>query len=459
MMGEQPRSEPLFYYFRLEDQIPEHHLLKRLDRCVDFSFVRERLRGAYSPLGRPSIDPEILLRLLLVGYLYGITSERRLMEEVRMHLAYRWFTRLGFEQAIPDHSTFSKNRHGRFREAGIFLEVFEEIVRPCVVAGLVEGQRLSVDGTVVRANASSQSGVERKHLAEVAQVSLTVRQYLEEVAEQNPVAEAEGRPPAPRSVAAHIVSTTDPDAHWAGKGGPSVPSYLVDNASGVILGVEATRARRGQETLAARRLLQQAQERFGIQPEILGADTGYGSGEFLAWLLERQIQPHIPVMDRWHQNHRLYTREAFHYDPSANAYRCPQGQALRYHGENRTVQGHIYRTTKSQCQGCPVKKRCTRGPGRRLFIHWHEAARQAARDLVQTPEYARSRRERNNIEALFSELKLRLGLRRVRLRRLWNVAEQFYLAATAQNLKRLLKFLAPPQPLSAGGSTKGVGKG
>jgi len=135
MMGKQVRTEPLFYYFRLEDQIPEHHLLRRIDRYVDFSFVRERLREAYSQMGRPSIDPEILLRLLLVGYLYGITSERRLMEEVKMHLAYRWFTHLGFEQEIPDHSTFSKNRHGRFRDSGIFLEVFEEVLRRCLEAG------------------------------------------------------------------------------------------------------------------------------------------------------------------------------------------------------------------------------------------------------------------------------------------------------------------------------------
>jgi transposase len=124
MMGQQPRTDSLFYYFRLEDQIPNDHLLKRLDRFIDFGFVRERLRDTYSAVGRPSIDPEVLLRLLLVGYLYGITSERRLLEEVRMHLAYRWFSRLGFEQEIPDHSTFSKNRHGRFRGAGVFLEVF-----------------------------------------------------------------------------------------------------------------------------------------------------------------------------------------------------------------------------------------------------------------------------------------------------------------------------------------------
>jgi hypothetical protein len=173
----------------------------------------------------------------------------------------------------------------------------------------------------------------------------------------------------------------------------------------------------------------------------------------LAWLLERQIQPHIPVIDRRQQTHRHYTRDAFHYDMSENVYRCPQGRALCYHGKNRTVQGDIYRTTESQCRGCPVKKQCTRAPGRRLFVHWHEAARQKARDLVRTPEYARSRRERKKIEALFSELKLCVGLRRVRLRRLWNVAEQFYLAATAQNLERLMKFVAQPQPLSAGCST------
>jgi len=211
MMGQTPRAEPLFYYFRLEDQIPEDHLLKRLDRCVDFGFVRERLRDTYSAIGRPSIDPEVLLRLMLLGYLYGITSERRLMEEVRMHMAYRWFSRLGFEREIPDHSTFSKNRHGRFRGVGIFLEVFEEIVRRCMEAGLVEGKRLTVDGTIVTANASPQRGTKPERLGEVAKVSRTVREYLADLARENPVLENEEKP-APRSVAARYISTTDPDA-------------------------------------------------------------------------------------------------------------------------------------------------------------------------------------------------------------------------------------------------------
>ena len=209
MMGQQPRTDSLFYYFRLEDQIPDDHLLKRLDRFIDFGFVRERLRDTYSAMGRPSIDPEVLLRLLLVGYLYGITSERRLMEEVRMHLAYRWFSRLGFEREIPDHSTFSKNRHGRFRGAVVFLEVFEEIVRRCLEAGLVEGKRLTVDGTMVTANASPQRGTKPERLGEVARASRTVREYLADLARENPVSEEEQKP-APRSVAAHYVSRPIP---------------------------------------------------------------------------------------------------------------------------------------------------------------------------------------------------------------------------------------------------------
>ena len=180
----------------------------------------------------------------------------------------------------------------------------------------------------------------------------------------------------------------------------------------------------------------------------MGADKAYGSGEFLAWLLERSIQPYIPVIDRRHQTHRHFTRDQFQYDQVENVFRCPQGQTLRYRGMDRQAQGYLYQTAESQCRGCPVKKRCTGGLTRRIFVHWHEPARQRARVLAQTPAYARSKRERNKIEALFSELKVRVGLRRVRLRRLWNVSEQFYLAATAQNLKRLVRFLAQRESTS-----------
>src|SRR6516162_9395312 len=187
MMGNHSRSESLFYYFRVEDQVPENHLLRLIDRHVNLEFVRERLKDSYSETGRPSIDPELLLRILLVGYLYGITSERKLVEELRMHLAWRWFTGLGFDQEIPHHSTFSKNRHGRFQESKLFEQLFEQIVRRCVEVGLVEGKHLSVDGSFVEANAAKESRVPREQLAEAAQVHESVRRYLKELEQQNPV--------------------------------------------------------------------------------------------------------------------------------------------------------------------------------------------------------------------------------------------------------------------------------
>jgi transposase len=141
MMGQHARSEALFYYFRLDDQVPENHLLRLIEKHISFAFVRERLKDSYSETGRPSIDPELLLRILLIGYLYGITSERKLVEELRMHLAWRWFTGLGFDQEIPHHSTFSKNRHGRFQESKLFEQLFEEIVPKGLLCAVASERR------------------------------------------------------------------------------------------------------------------------------------------------------------------------------------------------------------------------------------------------------------------------------------------------------------------------------
>ena len=204
-------------------------------------------------------------------------------------------------------------------------------------------------------------------------------------------------------------------------------NYLIDNASRVILDVVATPARFRQEPMAARRMLEHLAQ-LGLRPESLGADQAYGSGEFVAWLLGQGIQPHIPVIDRRHQTGKHFTRDQFRYAPDENAYYCPAGQPLRYRGLSRAARGHIYSATEVQCRECPQKKRCTAGSVRRLFVHWEEPARQAVRALVGTPAYERSRRARYQVEALFAELKQRLRVDRVRLRRLWNVAEQFHLA-------------------------------
>ena len=450
MMGQHSRSEALFYYFRLEDQVPETHLLRLIEKHISFAFVRERLKASYSETGRPSIDPELLLRILLIGYLYGITSERKLVEELRMHLAWRWFTGLGFDQEIPHHSTFSKNRHGRFQESKLFEQLFEEIVARCLEAGLVQGDNLSVDGSFVEANANKESRIPREQLAEAAQVNQTVRQYLVELEQQNPTEEPVHQQDQ--------VSTTDPDATYATKGGTPArlgyyDNYLVDNHSCVIVGVQATAARMSQETVAAEDMIARFAGWQGREPASVAADATYGNGEFLQWLMERGITPYMRTRDSaLRKNSPLYGPERFTYLPESNSYLCPAGQQLNYGGRSARNRTYIYIGNRNRCGACSQKEQCTKGQFKYLAIHMHEPARQCARDLVNTPAFVHAQRQRRKVEALFAELKNQIGLRRLRLRRIKFVREQFFLAAAAQNIKRLVRFLSqgprPPLPVT-----------
>ena len=447
MMGHHARSEALFYNFRLEDQVPENHLLRLIDKHISFEFVRQQLKDSYSETGRPSIDPELLLRILLIGYLYGITSERKLVEELRMHLAWRWFTGLGFDQEIPHHSTFSKNRHGRFQGSKLFELLFEQIVRQGVEVGLVRGKHLSVDGSFVEANAAKESRIPREQLAEAAQVHQTVRQYLKEVEEQNPVEE-----PVHQQ---EQVSTTDPDSTYATKGGTPArlgyyDNYLVDNDSCLIVGVQATAARMSQETVAAQDMLTRFAQWRGQEPESVAADTTYGNGEFLQWLADRSITPYMRTRDSIHRkNSPFFGPERFTYEPEHDRYICPAGQPLNYGGRSHRNHAWSYIGTRKRCGPCSLRPQCTSAAFRCLVIHQHEPARQRARALVNTPEFAQAQRQRKKVEALFAELKNQIGLRRLRLRRLKFVREQFWLAAAALNIKRLVRFLSrPPQAFS-----------
>jgi len=359
-----------------------------------------------------------------------------------MHLAWRWFTGLGFDQEIPHHSTFSKNRHGRFQESKLFEELFEQIVRQCLEVGLVSGKNLSVDGSFVEANAAKESRIPREQLAEAAQVHHTVRQYLQEVEEQNPVEEPVHQQDQ--------VSTTDPDSTYATKGGTPArlgyyDNYLVDNDSCVIVGVQATAARMSQETVAAQNMLTRFAEWQGRAPESVAADTTYGNGEFLQWLADRSITPYMRTRDSIHRKRSpFFGPERFTYEPENNRYICPAGQFLNYGGRVYRNRAFNYIGTPKKCGPCPLRPQCTRAAFRGLIIHQNEPARQRARVLVNTPEFAKAQRQRKKVEALFAELKNQIGLRRLRLRRLRFVSEQFFLAAVAQNIKRLVRFLSQP---------------
>jgi hypothetical protein len=362
-----------------------------------------------------------------------------------MHLAWRWFTGLGFDQEIPHHSTFSKNRHGRFQESKLFEQLFEKIVARCLEAGLVQGENLSVDGSFVEANANKGSRIPREQLAEAAQVNQTVRQYLVELEQQNPTEE-----PVHQQ---ELVSTTDPDATYATKGGTPArlgyyDNYLIDNQSCVIVGVQATAARMSQETVAAKDMIARFAEQQGREPASVAADATYGNGEFLQWLMERGITPYMRTRDiALRKNNPLYGPDRFTYLPETNRYLCPAGQALNFVGLNVRNRTHAYIGSRKRCGACSQKAQCTTGQYKYLAIHIHEPARQRARDLVNTPAFVQAQRQRRKVEALFAELKNQIGLRRLRLRRLKFVREQFFLAAAAQNIKRLVRFLSQgPQP-------------
>jgi hypothetical protein len=353
-----------------------------------------------------------------------------------------------FDQEIPHHSTFSKNRHGRFQESKLFEQWFEEIVAGCLKAGLVQGDNLSVDGSFVEANASKESRIPREQLTEAAKVSQTVRQYLIELEQQNPTEEPVHQQDQ--------VSTTDPDSTYATKGGTPArlgyyDNYLVDNHSCVIVGVQGTAALMSQETVAAQDMLTRFTQWQGREPVSVAADTTYGNGEFLQWLAERSITPYRRTRDSIRRkNSPFYGPERFTYQPESNSYRCPAGEQLNYVGLNVRNRAHAYLGSSKRCGACSQKAQCTSGRYKYLAIHRDEPARQRARELVNTPEFAKAQRERKKVEALFAELKNQIGLRRLRLRGLKFVREQFFLAATAQNIKRLVRFLSqtprPPIP-------------
>jgi hypothetical protein len=252
------------------------------------------------------------------------------------------------------------------------------------------------------------------------------------------------------------VSTTDPDSTYATKGGTPArlgyyDNYLVDNQSCVIVGVQATAARMSQETVAAQDMLTRFTQWQGGAPESLAADTTYGNGEFLQWLTDRSITPYMRTRDSVHRkNSPFYGPERFSYQPESNSYRCPAGQQLNYGGRSDRNRTYTYIGTRKRCGACAQRAQCTSAAFRCLAIHMHEPVRQRARELANTPEFASAQRQRKKVEALFAELKNQIGLRRLRLRRLKFVREQFFLAAAAQNIKRLVRFLSKaPNPTFA----------
>lgn len=439
-MGRQSRDQArLFYEFDLDDRIPSNHLLRRINTFVTavLADLHAELATFYSHTGRPSIDPELMIRMLIVGYTYGIRSERRLCEEVELNLAYRWFCRLDLEDAVPDHSTFSKNRHGRFRDSDILRHLFERVVAACITAGLVKGEGFAVDASVMEADASRYHGETPQEIdwSSVERPSRAVREYLQALDEAGEL-EPGRKPPK-------LVSPSDPASAWTAKANKRVQfgyglNYLIDNEHAVIVDVEATPARTYDEVASTKVMLERTQSTFGIKPSRLAADAAYGTGKFLAWLIGEDIAPHVTVRDLSKRKDGTLARADFAYDKAKNIYTCPMGKTLKTTGRIHSDQTYRYVARKADCSICPLKQKCCpRAPARRVPRHKHEDARDVARALVDTPEYERSSDERKKVEMRFAHLKTHHRFERMRLRGLSGARDEFHLAAIVQNLKTM----------------------
>jgi transposase len=450
MMGsnDKPQDE-LFYAFNLEDIVPQDHLLRSIDRFLDFTDLRKHLTSYYSHTGRPSVDPELMIRMLLIGYCLGIRSERQLCEEINLNLAYRWFCRLSITDQVPDHSTFSKNRHGRFRESEAFRFVFEQIIRRCIEEGLIGGEGFAVDASVVKADASRQ----RHHSDDDDDWgggSRAINEYLDALHE-------EGSSITP----AKKVSQTDPMARWtAAPGGPAYyaysTNYLVDTEAGIIVDVEATPALRTPEVWSTKTMVERVQERFNLNPQKLIGDTAYGTAEFLVWMVEEAgIEPYVPVWDMGDNKPDRFGRSDFHYNEQTDSYTCPGGKQLLRSRRNYSQplssipkDGFIrYRASLFDCSACSWKAQCCPNTKtRKIMRSQYENVRDVARAVGQTAAYQRTRRERKKVEMLFAHMKRILKMDRLRLRGLSGARDEFLLTATAQNLRRMAKSLSTGPP-------------
>ncbi len=441
----------LFYSFHLDEVVPDDHLVREIAAVLDLSWVHRELAAYYPRLGRPSIDPELMIRMLIVGYAFAIRSERMLCREVKVNMAYRWFCGLSIEDSIPDHSAFSRARHERFREGDIFRRVFERVVEACIAAGLVGGEGFAVDASLIVADANKQRSIPGSEWPKACDPKTANRAVKEYLATLDDAAFGTASEVTPK-----FVSPSDPAAQWTGAmRGPAffayADNYLVDVKFGVIVDVEASRAIRQAEVGAAKTMIGRTEERFGLKPERLAADTAYGSAATLNWIVnEKKIAPHIPVIDKSKREDGSLSRGDFTFDKERNVYVCPQGKLLHTTGRIHDGETVLYRARTSDCGPCPLKARCCpKAPERKIPRSIHEDARDAARALVGTEAFEQSRRDRKRVEMLFAHLKRILKLGRLRLRGPWGARDEFTLAAIAQNLRRLAKLVARPPPAAA----------
>ena len=463
MMKRQPRFEAKFYYnLSLERLVPEDHLLRLIANAVDFSFIRPLCRPFYSHTGRPSVDPVVLFKMLLIGYLYGITSERRLARELSLNLGYRWFLGYDFDQPTPDHSVLSKAR-ARFGPE-VFESFFRRSIDLCREAGLLEEGPVYVDSTLIQASAAVDSMVRRDDLV---QPPLSIEEYVQRLYTENDPASENDEPPPPPSTPSPrrrrgrgqpsefprpnqaLLSKTDPEATLVNR--PEFGRHLAYKAHVAVAGrrgqvvtaaVATTGAEADEHLLAEVLWHHRRLSRLGV-PEVV-ADAKYGTTTNFLYFGQAGIPAFIPTTRFGNLRKDIWGREYFQWLPEEDAYLCPAGQKLRRYSNVTGTQRVRYQAPKGACVACPFRAQCApSGRERTLHRAWAQAFVEAAEQRLASPVGKRRMAERKTrIEGTFGLAKELHGLRRTRFRgRRW-VQIQLWLTAAAMNIKRAVRRMA-----------------
>ena len=425
----------------MEDLILQDHLLRKIKTAIDFDFIYEETESYYSKIGRPSIDPVCLMKMLLVGYLYGIRSERRLEEEITLNIAYRWFCDFDLMDAIPDHSTFSQNRRRRFTDSTIFREIFNRIVKACIETGLVSGETAVSDGTFIPANVSWESRIEVTRLVEKSTVD-----YLDALDEE--LKSLKGYVEAAPIVIEkkELKSTTDPECGYIHqdikKGLGYLAEMTVDTENGIITGVDCYPANRRESDIILKHIEKQVKDN-GLDIQKLVLDAGYDVGAVHRGLEIMGITGYTSL--RYTHNNPM--KEGFVYQPDMDAFKCREGKCLVFSKlihKKRIGYYRLYNIKAGLCRNCRYWNECRATSGSfRINASPHYPAYYANRVRHDTPTYIQVKRLRGIwSEGTFAALKNNHNLKRHRKRGLHRATEECLLSATALNLKRFIKAVA-----------------
>ena len=461
MLREHDNKQIGLEFVSIEELVPADHLLRKIASVIDFDFIRDKVKDLYcADNGRPAIDPVVLFKMLFLGYLFGLRSERQLVREIQVNVAYRWFIGFGLTDKIPDASTFSQNRRRRFTESTIYQEIFDEIVLQAMRKRLLSGRVLYTDSTHMKASAN-------KHKFKKKQIVRATRDYMDELEKAlGKDRQAHGKKPLkPKEQAPETTeikeSTTDPDSGYMVRDGKPKGFFYLDHRTtcgkhNLITDTHVT-AGNVHDSIPYLERLDRQRQRFGFETEAVGLDAGYMTAPICKGLEDREIYGVIGYRRSAHIGERFYKRD-YRFDALGDGYRCPGGQLLTYRTTNR--EGYReYRSDPAICRTCPLLGQCTSNAQavKTVTRHvWEDDREKVDSHRLTKAGKAIYKRRKETIERSFADAKQLHGHRYIRMRGLLRAQEQCLLSAACQNMKKMALLLCNPEKMQRNDSNRGL---